>query len=143
MKRTKSAYRKICSNFALALLVDRVECGLLFLIVASENAEERIEAEVTKNDESLYEFNNSTINDGSEKYEIPEIPAIKIARIKNAAIEDEYLEESPTKVTSSFDTPNALDDHVENDLDVIAESIIQQPNLSQGSLDNIYFTDQD
>ncbi|XP_014616709.1 PREDICTED: SUN domain-containing ossification factor-like isoform X3 [Polistes canadensis] len=122
---------KFCVTFVYwaLLFISVVSSGLLFLIVASENAEETIETEVSKNDESFYEFNNSTIIDGSEKYEIPEI---QIARVQNAAIEDEFFEESPTKVTSSFDTLNTLDDHVKNDLDVIAESIIQQPNLSQG-----------
>ncbi|XP_015183199.1 PREDICTED: SUN domain-containing ossification factor isoform X2 [Polistes dominula] len=122
---------KFCVTFVYwaLLFISVVSSGLLFLIVASENAEETIETEVSKNDESFYEFNNSTITDESEKYEIPEI---QIARVQKAAIEDEYLEDSPTKVTSSFDTLNALDDHVENDVDVLAESIIQQPNLSQG-----------
>nr|KAF7438001.1 hypothetical protein H0235_000392 [Vespula pensylvanica] len=108
------------------LFTSVVSSGLLFLIVASESTEDRTGIE---NDGNLYVFDNFTTNDENEKYEIPEIT---IAKVRSPAIENEFLEESATKVTSSFDTVNTLDDRVENDLEIMAESIIQQPNLSQG-----------
>nr|XP_050847222.1 SUN domain-containing ossification factor isoform X2 [Vespula vulgaris] len=118
-------FRVIFVYWAL-LFTSVVSSGLLFLIVASESTEDRTGIE---NDGNLYMFDNFTTNDENEKYEIPEIT---IAQVRSPAIENEFLEESATKVTSSFDTVNTLDDRVENDLEIMAESIIQQPNLSQG-----------
>ncbi|KAL2750005.1 SUN domain-containing ossification factor isoform X2 [Vespula maculifrons] len=118
-------FRVIFVYWAL-LFTSVVSSGLLFLIVASESTEDRTGIE---NDGNLYMFDNFTTNDENEKYEIPEIT---IAQVRSPAVENEFLEESATKVTSSFDTVNTLDDRVENDLEIMAESIIQQPNLSQG-----------
>ncbi|KAK2577318.1 hypothetical protein KPH14_003448 [Odynerus spinipes] len=117
-----------CVCWALFLTLF-VSSWLLFLIVASENTEGRTPSVPSERDGDPNVFENVTADIESEENEVPEIV---IARVQNSKIENEFLEESTTKVSSSFDTINTSDDHKQGDLDIIAEGIIQQPNLSQG-----------
>ncbi|CAL1687149.1 unnamed protein product [Lasius platythorax] len=118
------------------LLISMVSSGLLFLIVASEGAQTEDssfhpEKNETETDEA---YSNITLNyDNHESFEssLLDIKTQTIMTFKTNQ-NDQYRQEEATTVSASVKKITNDNAQVEKEVDILAESLTQQPNLSQG-----------
>ncbi|XP_031828523.1 uncharacterized protein LOC116425229 [Nomia melanderi] len=126
-----------CVYWAL-LFISVASSALLFIIVASENAENNYHSSF-KNNETSEVYDNDTLE--SIENDTSELSNIAVVKIKNPRkletnYEDHYYQEKFPKTSINFETiTNGEIQRNENpyeDINIVAESLPQQPNLSQG-----------
>ncbi|XP_014472416.1 PREDICTED: SUN domain-containing ossification factor isoform X2 [Dinoponera quadriceps] len=125
------------------LLISAVSSGLLFLIVASDTQTESARTENTQaadpsfqseKNETYGAYGNITLNydDLEENFEstISNAETQDTVEFKTSQ-DDHYHQEEATTVSASFET--VTNDNAQmQEVDILAESLTQQPNLSQG-----------
>ncbi|XP_024873715.1 SUN domain-containing ossification factor isoform X1 [Temnothorax curvispinosus] len=121
--------RVLCVYWAL-LLISTVSSGLLFLIVASENAQTKDSFFDSEKNETYGAYSNATLNyEGHESFESSSILDAETGALKTN--QNLYGQQEAT-VSASFETITNDDAEEKKNMDILAESLSQQPNLSQG-----------
>ncbi|RLU26645.1 hypothetical protein DMN91_000442 [Ooceraea biroi] len=117
----------------MLLLVSVVSSGFLFLLVALESVHAEEPSFHLEKNETYEVYSNITLNyDNHESFESSVIlntdtqAAVTFKTTQN----DRYRQEEATAVSGSFEAINDVQE--KKDADVLAESLMQQPNLSQG-----------
>ncbi|EFN81968.1 hypothetical protein EAI_00996 [Harpegnathos saltator] len=131
------------------LLISVVSSGLLFLIVASDTQAESTRAESTQAENTQTEvpsfkseknetygtYSNITLNyDNLEENfgsTILNVETQEDTVAHKTSQDDHYHQEEVTTVSASFETITNDNAQVQ-EVDILAESLTQQPNLSQG-----------
>lgn len=115
------------------LLISMVSSGLLFLIVASEGAQTEDSSFHTEKNETYEAYSNITLNyDNHESFEssILDIKTRTTMTFKTNE-NDQYHQEKATTVSASVKKVTNDNAQLGKDMDILAESLTQQPNLSQ------------
>ncbi|XP_076289724.1 SUN domain-containing ossification factor isoform X2 [Lasioglossum baleicum] len=119
------------------LFISVASSALLFVIVASENSESNYYSSVRKNESSEIYDNDTLESVENDTLESSGIPVVKLknARKLEPNYEDYYQEQIPESPHSFETIANSETKRKENpykDVDIVAESLPQQPNLSHG-----------
>ncbi|XP_076645647.1 SUN domain-containing ossification factor-like isoform X2 [Halictus rubicundus] len=119
------------------LFISVASSALLFAIVASENSESNYYSSVRKNESSEIYDNDTLESIENDTLESSNIPVVKLknARKLEPNYDDYYQEQFPESSLSFETKANSDTKRKENpykDVDIVAESLPQQPNLSHG-----------
>ncbi|KAG7209577.1 hypothetical protein KM043_011239 [Ampulex compressa] len=117
------------------LLISFVSSGLLFLIVASESVQSKDHSSHSNKNETFESYDNVTLE--SSRLDTFQLAQATTDGTKHSlAFEnndrDERQEEGGTVVSANVETFISDTEEKYKDLDTLAESLTQQPNLSQG-----------
>ncbi|XP_018056132.1 PREDICTED: SUN domain-containing ossification factor [Atta colombica] len=115
------------------LLISTVSSGLLFLIVASESAQTKDSFFHPEKNETYGAYNNVTLNyEDHESFESSSILDAETATVTLKTNQNNLYDQQEATVSASFETITNDDAGEKKNIDILAESLTQQPNLSQG-----------
>ncbi|XP_078040101.1 SUN domain-containing ossification factor isoform X2 [Augochlora pura] len=119
------------------LFISVASSALLFVIVASENAETNYFSSVKKNESSEIYDNDTLDNIENDTLESSTIPVVKLKNPRK--LESNYKEyyqenypETPLSIETITNSETKRKENPYKDVDIVAESLPQQPNLSHG-----------
>ncbi|XP_017881869.1 SUN domain-containing ossification factor isoform X2 [Ceratina calcarata] len=135
---------KICVTciYWSLLFISVASSALLFIIVASENTQSKHYSSFKKNETSKTYDNDTLIDMGPDNLDTSTILINELQDLRNVErnYKDHYYHEEFTEEPTGFQTvTNDETRKAENpykDPDIVAESLTQQPNLSQGMSEN-------
>ncbi|OXU27102.1 hypothetical protein TSAR_005717 [Trichomalopsis sarcophagae] len=132
---------KVCVAhvYWMLLFTSVVSSALLFLIVASESIQNSKFIGPDRNQVVAQEENVSFIEDSKHQFESDSQtkPNIKVSSsLKNKIIQESTLQNTQTPLSASFDVSNKNEESkIPEEIEILKESLTQQPNLSQGISD--------
>ncbi|XP_033218949.1 SUN domain-containing ossification factor [Belonocnema kinseyi] len=124
---------KFCVTYVYwtLLLISVVSSGLLFLIVASEGVQ--IPESSSEKDGTFESTNKFSINESKEEIQETNNPLVSDVEVSASIKTDNYIEEKSEPIADNLQITSETDRLTKPEkLEVFAESLTQQPNLSQG-----------